>query len=241
MNAPRRAKPIPTIRAWNAAPRDGSARLTEIRAVRDDPACVWLLIDGVRAGVVDREMATRLGLTATPVPWTADLAEKLDAEVRRRLCDRSAVRLLAARMRCREGLVRALTQRGHDRETAAACADRYAAMGVLDDARYAEVVVRNELARKPAGRRLLEAKLLAHGVRGEDARGAVDRALEGRDELADARRVAEAALRGARAGSDPDALRRRVSGRLARRGFSGEIVRRAVDEAVRDWRAGDGR
>lgn len=237
MNPRKRANPTP-VRAWNAAPRDGSARLTEVRTVRDDPACVWLLIDGVRAGVVDRETVARLGLAATPMAWTAPLAEKLDEEVRRRLCDRSAVRLLAARMRCREGLVRALTQRGHDRATAGACADRYAAMGALDDARFAEVVVRNELARKPAGRRLLEAKLRAQGVRGEDARGAVERALEGRDELADAKRVAAGALRAARAGTDPDALRRRLSGRLARRGFSGEIVRRAVDEAVRGWLGG---
>lgn len=240
MNPRKRANPTVPIRAWNTMPRDGSVRLTEVRAVRDDPGCVWLLIDGVRAGLVDRETAARLGLAATPIPWNTDLAEKLDAEVRQRLCDRSALRLLAARMRCREGLVRALTQRGHDRQTATACADRYAGMGALDDARYAEVVVRNELARKPAGRRLLEAKLRAQGVRGEDARGAIDRALEGRDELADARRVAEGAFRAARAGSDVEVLRRRVSGRLARRGFSGETVRRAVDEAVRDWLAEHG-
>ncbi len=238
MNPRKRASPTP-VRAWNDAPRDGSVRLTGIRTVRDDPACVWLLIDGVRAGVVDRETAAALGLAAAPMVWTAALADRLDAEVRRRLCDRSAVRLLAARMRSREGLVRALIQRGHDRGTAAACADRYAEMGALDDARYAEVVVRNELARKPAGRRLLEARLRAQGIRGDDARGAVDRALAERDELADAVRLAASAVRSARAGTDAETLRRRVGGRLARRGFAGETVRRAVEEALRAW-AGEG-
>jgi regulatory protein len=228
----RRAKTTP-IRVWNTTPRDGSASLTGVRGVTDDPGCVWVLLDGARAGVVDRETAARLGLSAPTRAWTEDLAGSIDAEVRRRLCDRSAVRLLAARMRCRAGLVRALTQRGHDQRTAEACAERYAAMGALDDARYAEVVVRNELARKPAGRRLLEAKLRAQGVGGEAARDAVGRALEGRDELEDARKLAAASYRAMRPNTDAGAVRRRLSGRLARRGFSGEIVRRAVDEVMR--------
>lgn len=232
---PRRAKLTP-IRVWNTTPRDGSASLTGVRGVTDDPGCVWVLLDGVRAGVVDRETAVRLGLGGgggASRAWTEELAGRIDEEVRRRLCERSAVRLLAARMRCRAGLVRALTQRGHDQRTAEACADRYAALGALDDARFAEVVVRNELARKPAGRRLLEAKLRAQGVSGDAARDAIGKALEGRDELEDARKVAAASLRGMRANADAEAVRRRLSGRLARRGFSGEVVRRAVDEVLR--------
>lgn len=230
---PRRAKLTP-IRVWNTTPRDGSASLTGVRGVTDDPGCVWVLLDGVRAGVVDRETAVRLGLggAGPSRAWTEDLAGRIDEEVRRRLCERSAVRLLAARMRCRAGLVRALTQRGHDQRTAEACADRYAALGALDDARFAEVVVRNELARKPAGRRLLEAKLRAQGVGGDTAGKAIAAALRGRDELEDARKVAAASLRGMRANADADAVRRRLSGRLARRGFSGEVVRRAVDEVL---------
>jgi SOS response regulatory protein OraA/RecX len=235
---PRAGRQTP-IRVWNAAPRDGSARLTEIRTVRDDPACVWILLDGVRAGIVDRATASRLDLAGPPRPWTADLAEQLDREVRDRLCDRSAVRLLAARMRSREGLVRALVQRGHDRAIAQACADRHAREGAVDDARYAEIMVRNELARKPAGRRLLEARLRAHGVSGEPAARALDEALEGRDEIEDARRVAASAARAFRPDADPETVRRRLSARLARRGFDHDTVRRVVEEIMADRCDGD--
>jgi hypothetical protein len=71
------------------------------------------------------------------------------------------------------------------------------------------------------------------GVGGEAARDAVGRALEGRDELEDARKLAAASYRAMRPNMDAGAVRRRLSGRLARRGFSGEIVRRAVDEVMR--------
>lgn len=226
------------VQAWKRTPRDGSVAVTEIRTVRDDPACVWILLGGVRAGLVERATAVRHNLTELGVPWTEALAEKLGPEVERRLCDRSAVRLLAARMRSGEGLVRALTQRGHNRAVAQACAERYAGMGAIDDARYAEVVLRNELARKPAGRRLLGAKLFAHGVRGEDARAALDQALAGRDEVEDCRKVARGAARSIREGEEDAVVRRRLSGRLARRGFSGEVVRRVVDEVIRERRDG---
>jgi len=233
MNRGNRQKLTP-IQAWHRTPRDGSVRVTEVRTVPDDPGCVWIVLDGVRAGLVDRETAARAQLATDRPAWTEALAEKLDAEVRRRLCERSAVRLLASRMRSRAGLVQALVRRGHDAPTAEACAEDYAERGAINDARFAEVVVRNELARKPAGRRLLEAKLHAKGVRGEPAGRAVEAALADRDELADARQVARASARSIRDGTEPDVFRRRLSGRLARRGFSGEVVRRVVDELLRE-------
>ena len=233
MSRARRQRLSP-IEAWARTPRDGSVRVTEVRTVRDDPACVWIVLDGVRAGLVDRDTAARVGLALDRPVWTAELADRLDAEVRRRLCDRTAVRLLAARMRSRSGLIQALTRRGHDRTTASACADEHARRGAVDDARFAEVVVRNELARKPAGRRLLEAKLRTKGVSGEAAGRAVEDALADRDELEDARAFARGSMRSFRSGADPDAVRRRLSGRLARRGFSGEVVRRVVDELLRE-------
>lgn len=230
----RRSTPI---RVWNdAASRDG-VRLTGLRTVRDDPARLWILLDNRRAGLVERDSAAALGLpgaAAENAPWRVEWHEKLDPEVRAGLCRRSAERLLAARMRCRAGLVRALVQRGHDRATAEACAEHFASLGAVDDARYAEVLVRNELARKPAGRRLLEAKLRAHGVAREHADRAIDEALGDRDELADARRAAAAAARTLRPGTDRQAARRRLSARLARRGFGPGVIREALDEVLRE-------
>lgn len=227
-----RAKTTP-IRAWRDTPRDGSVRVTELRTVRDDPACVWVVLGGTRAGVLHRAVIARVGLVVD-MAWTQEIAERIEAEVRNRLCDRSAVRLLAARMRSRVELVRALTRQGHDAATASACAARHAEQGAINDDRYAEIVLRNELARKPAGRRLLEAKLRARGVGDAAARPAVVRALADRDEMADARKALGSASRSMLRSHQPDVVRRRLLGRLTRRGFSSGVCRKTVDDLMRE-------
>ncbi|MCC5822725.1 MAG: RecX family transcriptional regulator [Phycisphaerales bacterium] len=229
-----RQQQIP-IRVWSQAAGRDDVRLTGVRPVRDDPGCVWIILDGQRAGLVDRASAASLRLesaAADQKPWDPAWHDHLDAQVRERLCKRSGERLLAARMRCKAGLVRALMNRGHARPDAEACAAHFESLGALDDARYAEVLVRNELSRRPAGRRLLEAKLRSHGVPQSLAESAIKDALLDRDEEADARSVAESAARSLRPGCDPQAARRRIAGRLARRGFGPETIRRVLDSVL---------
>lgn len=215
-------------RAWGEAGRGGPATLGRLAGVRDDPACVWLEIGGVRCGMLSRETAAGLGLREG-MAWTAALHGAVDSEVRRRLCDRAAVRLLTTRARSRAELERALVQRGHDRVTAEACVAAWDERGAIDDERYAETVVRGTLARRPVGRAVLEATLRGRGVEGRVARAAVDTALEGRDEIADARKAGVSAWRSL-ASLEAAVGRRRLSARLARRGFSAGVVRRVVDE-----------
>jgi SOS response regulatory protein OraA/RecX len=222
---------VEPIRAWNQTPRDGSSRLTELRGVREDPTCVWILLDGVKAGMVARETVARAGLVPM-TPWTEAAARSVDEEVRCRLCDLTARRLLSVRVRARAELTRLLTSRGHDGTTVAACVDKYAGLGLIDDDRFAEIAVRSELVRRPVGRRLLEAKLRAKGVNDRAARAAIDTAMEGRDEMADALKAAESGARTMSARAEPEAARRRLTARLLRRGFSSEATRRAVDEVL---------
>lgn len=235
MSGRRRAKS--TIRVWQAVVEAGQGTITELRTVRDDPGCVWLVIDGERAGILDRASVSDarlvMGLTLD-----AERIGLIDTEIRSRLCERSAVRSLAMRNQSRVGLIRGLRRKGFDAPTAEAVAEKYAEAGAIDDARFAETQVRNELARRPAGRRLLEAKLRAKGIADGDARPAIDAALADRDEYEDAlgmaRRTVASIGRGVGRAPEPDVIRRRVVGRLARRGFSGDAVRRAVDAAMRD-------
>ncbi|MEM9374558.1 MAG: regulatory protein RecX, partial [Planctomycetota bacterium] len=170
---------------------------------------------------------------------TSDCIAAIDTEVRRRLCERSAVRILAASGVTRAMLERKLIARGHRSETAQATSDKWLQTGAIDETRYAEVAVRKELARKPAGRRFLEAKLASRGVSSRDATAVIDAALDGRDELEDAlviarRSVASLSRQLGGAGSDAAVVRRRTEGRLARRGFPGSVVRQAVATAMRE-------
>ena len=235
----RRARPV--IFHWNEACSDGGVVIDDLRAVRDDPACVWIVSDGVRIGLIDRVSGERHGVCVGTV-LDAETAGRIDAEVRERLCDRSAVRMLAARSHTAAMLGRKLVMRGHDRVTAARVCERWRERGAIDDARFAETAVRNELARRPAGRRLLESKLAAKGVGRAAADAAIDAALSGRDELSDAiefaRRSVGSIARSLRGQGDRgDVVRRRAFGRLARRGFSGDTSRRAIDIAMREIEA----
>jgi regulatory protein len=149
---------------------------------------------------------------------------------------RSAMRMLTLSARSRADLERSLIGRSHDRAAAAWAVEKMDSIGALDDELFAAGLVRRELLRKPAGRRLLEAKLRAKGVSSEITDRVIAEALEERDVYSDALVVAE---RGAR--SLPQSLEhlkkvRRLSGRLARRGFDAEVVRRVVDEVLGDGR-----
>ena len=238
MNRGRGGRARPVVRLWDEIRREPGRVIDDVRVVRDDPLCVWIVVDGDRVGLMDRGAAERHGVMAGVV-LSEQLIGAIDDEVRERLCDRSAVRMLAARGHTRALLERKLVMRGHGRAVAELVSARWQERGAIDDARFAEVAVRNELARKPAGRRLLESKLAAKGVGHADAKPAIDAALADRDEYADAlllarRSVASIGRALSAGGRDPLVVKRRTLGRLARRGFSNDAVRRAVDTAMRE-------
>lgn len=233
-----RKRAVPVIRLWNETARSPGQAIDDTRVVRDDPVCIWLVIKGDRVGLLDRAYADKHGVSAGTL-LTEELIERIDTEVRDRLCDRSAVRMLAARSHSAAMLERKLVMRGHDRSTAVAVSKRWTERGAIDDVRFAESTVRNELARKPAGRRLLESKLAAKGVSRADAAPVISAALADRDELADALLLARKSVaslkRSINANTrDPAVVKRRTLGRLARRGFSNDAVRRAVEIAMRE-------
>lgn len=221
----------PTVRQWQDLRASEERTVTALRAVRDDPECLWILCGRDCVGLVGRDAAAKLGLHAGSI-LDAALIERSDAEVRWRLARRDAVRMLAARSYARRGLADALVRKGHERTQANEAAGWAADRGFIDDARFAEVAVRNELARRPAARKLLESKLRAKGVGPEDAARAIDDALGPRDELEDAIRIARTAVRSLSRSHQREVVQRRVVGRLGRRGFSGEVARRAVERAL---------
>ncbi len=100
---------------------------------------------------------------------------------------------------------------------------------LLNDLEFASHWRRDRESHRPRSGRLVSYELLRMGV----ARDVVEEALEGYDEEDNARRAAAmASLR--LAGLDEAAFRRRLSGYLARRGFSRGIAIRVVDELWRE-------
>jgi regulatory protein len=154
--------------------------------------------------------------TSCPPPSTSEPSREEQA---RALC----LRLLTARSRSRAELLGQLTKRGYPDTVSTEVLDRLTAVGLVDDADFAEQWVRSRRARAGKGKRALAAELHAKGV-GKDV---VTVALAGIDAAAEQARAEElvrAKLRRETLSSDDVRITRRLVGMLARRGYSQNLA-----------------
>ena len=148
------------------------------------------------------------------------------AEAQRADAYEAALNSLDLCARTRQELRRSLLARGFVSRAVEATLDRLADSGLVDDRRYAERAVEVSAAR-PVGVYAVRRKLRAKGVAEEDAEAALG-ALDDEQQAQAAQAAARSLLRRyaqlpAREG------RAKLSQALARRGFSWEAVRAAVD------------
>ena len=175
-----------------------------------------------------------------PVEEGEDLDEE---EYLNRLCARqakpayeAALNLLTARDMTAHDLQSALRRRGYLQPVAEAVCQRLIENRLIDDSRYAQRYV--ELRQDAAvGRYAMKRKLRAKGLDEETAEEALE-VLDDESQLEAAKSLA-ARLSRRYAGEEPYARRSKLSQALARRGFSWDIVKEAVDSlndiAEEDW------
>ena len=135
--------------------------------------------------------------------------------------------------RTRHELRRSLLSRGFMPSVVEDTLGRLAQSGLIDDRRYAERTVEVSAAR-PVGVYAVRRKLRAKGIADEDAEAALDALDDGQQ--AQAAGAAARALLRKYAGLPAREGRAKLSQALARRGFSWEAVRTAVDAV---WEADD--
>jgi regulatory protein len=106
---------------------------------------------------------------------------------------------------------------------------RLEAQGLLDDAAFARQFARSRALCAGASRRFVLAALATRGIDRRVAESAVDEVFadEGADDVTLAARAAQKRLRVLRSLA-PDVRRRRLQGYLARRGFGGDAIRKAL-------------
>jgi len=174
----------------------------------------------------------------------AEQAKLLDADVRWRARE-AALELVARRPYSRLELKRRLLRKGFSREVIDASLAALESQRLVDDGAFARSFVRDRLRLRPRGRRRLSQELREKGVDAATIDGAVEQVF-GEQEVREEQLAREAALgwlkrqrpeaRHALAGGDRSPEReqatRRLSGFLARRGFSGEAAREAVRAAA---------
>lgn len=227
-----------------ARPRRGSTRaldpdepapiiegsITAITPARQS-GCVAIRVGRVRAAVIAADDADRLRLH-TGLDWTPILADAIAAAAALAAAKDLAVKIVASRPITRNALCRRLAQRGHAPSDAANVADQLQTLGVLDDARFAAAFIRSRLDAKPAGKIWLLSKLAQKGVDRATANAAVDAALVGRDQRAEAERLALARFKRMSPRLERQAVERRLFGVLARRGFDAGLCRDVVRKVM---------
>jgi regulatory protein len=142
----------------------------------------------------------------------------------------AALRLLAVKPRTRADLARALARKGFEPEVVDSVLDRLERARLIDDAEYAEMMVRSRHAYQGLGRRALKSQLLRDGVEGEIAQEAVDM-IDAEAEETRARELVRKRLRAMARVADDVAIRRLV-GMLARKGYPQELAYRVVREEL---------
>ena len=210
-------------------PLDGTASITSLRACPDDPVRVSIRVNRQRVGRVLIETKAKHQLEVG-TRWTEDLADSLREELDRGNAYRAAIRILTKRAKSSGELRRKLREYKYETNAIEWSIDRLIELGVLNDEEYARMVVRSQLNRKPAGRRLLSGKLREKGIDQTISDRVLDEMLEDRDTIEDARKLAQQAARSISDRYEPEVRVRRITGRLARRGFDFDVIRRVMDE-----------
>jgi regulatory protein len=145
-----------------------------------------------------------------------------------------ALRRLSVRARSRKELAQDLKSREVSAEVADEVLNRFAEVGLIDDAAFAEEWVESRGRRSGASR--LRQELRLKGVTEEQ----IAEAIGGREDE-DLTNARDLAVRKAASMNGLDAIvrQRRLTAFLGRRGFSNAVIRRVVGEVLKAEAAGD--
>src|SRR5438094_8938419 len=154
-------------------------------------------------------------------------------EAARQIC----LRLLAAGPRTRAQLADALRRRRVPGEIAEAVLGRFAEVGLIDDAAFAQAWVETRHHGRGLARRALSAELRQRGVPDGEVRSAVG-LLGPQDELATARRLVAKRVPASR-GKPMPARARQLMGMLARKGYPAGLAAQVVREALEQEQEND--
>ena len=141
-----------------------------------------------------------------------------------------ALRQLTAAPRSRAELAQAMARRDVPEEAAEAVLDRFTELKLVDDAAYAEMLVRSRHTTRGLARRGLAHELRAKGIEDATAAAALDQ-LDPEQELATARALVARKL-GGTARLEPEVRLRRLAGMLARKGYPPGLALRVVKDAL---------
>lgn len=220
--------PVPDSNVEAYVPDMSPGIITRLTPLRRQPGRFEVEIDGRSGLTLADEVLLRSGLQVGDAIDAKALAAIADQDAEARATE-SALVYLAYRPRTEQEVRTRLRRAGHSPEVIARVMAKLHEWRYLDDADFARRWVENRTAQKPRGKRLLQQELRQKGVAAETAREVIADADV--DEAAAAAALARKRL-ASYAGDDPQAVRRKLSAYLARRGYGYDVVRGAVERVL---------
>jgi regulatory protein len=206
-------------------------QITGLKPIVRRPGFVAVEVDGVRSAVLPVERVQALSLGVGQELGEAQAAA-LESAGEAEKAHEAALRLLAARPRSVRGMRQRLWRKGFAPDAVSEAVGRLEAAGLLDDAEFARSYARARAQRGYGPARIL-AELARSGVERRVAEDAVGEAGSHDDQTRLEQVRALAAKRSAQLLHLPVETRvRRVAAYLARRGYRGGDVLRAVRAAA---------
>ena len=209
-------------------------RITKIEPQKRRPDRKSIFVDGNFLAGVSSETLLRTGLRTgdTIDPATIQALQATEGLLNAK---NAALRFLSVRPRT----VREIRDKLREKEFAESeignTIDELQRAGLLDDAAFARMYIRNAMQVRPIGKVLLKRKMLLLGVDLKTIEAALADTLPEYDQRDLARASAEKFLaRGKHTRRQPDAIkdRKRVGGYLARRGFTWDVIEPVLKELV---------
>ena len=192
-----------------------------------------ILVDHAHCATLSIDAIERLHLAVGSD--ISGLKEQVAAEAAGLKVHDRALAMLAFRARSKTELARSLERKGEDKALVALAVARLEEQGLLDDAAFARAFTRAKVLGANQSRRRVQQQLARKGVAREVSTQAIDAVFE--DEGVDQRALVEAAARKklrSLGRLEPLVRRRRLYAFLARRGYDGDDIRRAMEALKAD-------
>lgn len=215
-----------------------SGSVTALRENPRKPGRYAVHVDGKSVAVVsaaylhDAKLAVGATLDEAAGDRLLVAARKIEA------FDRAAA-ALGRRARSAHELERWLLQRGFEQVDVADAVARLTEIGAIDDSQFARAFARSRALGKGMSRRRLTQELARRGVARPMADAAIAEVMD--EESVDERALLEAAARkklSVLAGQDPEVVKRRLYGYLARRGYAGPDIAAVLRSLLAEINAG---
>jgi regulatory protein len=187
-------------------------------------------VDGTKAFELNADVLVKFGLRVG-IELTEKDIERILVEEARFRAQRLAVNYLSYRPRSAREVIQHLTRKGYGKELSRTVAQNLEKAGLINDAQFAAMFVRDRIKRRPAGRALLRRALQEKGIAPQLVEQVLDNALSDEIQQEAAEHLAAKRLRlhGASfAKLDTARKKKRLFEYLLRRGFSNDIALKTV-------------